>query len=521
LSLRDTSVASWWHCLAILGSLFAADFVVNLLPIGYSDGTMLWHLVLWTEQGKQLYSKFNTSTLEDDAGLERHKFNFAVEAELRRNALAQVIARGNRASPDLARAYQALGWAQALLYDYAEAERNLKNSIEVLASCQDVEPALEADTWQKMYMVLRERFQTGEAERAYDQAVLAFERWRSAEWSAPSRAEITMVLAQVHLFQRKYPLAMAEIDAAIRLLPGAPKYHILRGTLFMFRASCEFGQGHPRLGQGAAETAERFFRYDGIPEAERMLAVERLAALGGTLANAGRSIRGAALMLESAGWFEERGIETHGATLRISAAAVLRLAERAAEAETALHHEASVAEWDLSNFLAERAEIRLAMGRLPEAIESFEAALRVAKTTSQVALRQEVLADAYFAAGRIEEAGILARTAYDSLAGEHNPEGAGAFLTLALVAWHNRDNAGARGHFDQALSMIESTPYLQGGIKARCLEQIAIRLERSSHLPEAREARDAAQLHWSFLGVAEPACDRSQEQRIVCQESLS
>ncbi len=256
LHLRDTARDTWWHSLAILTSLFIADFMVNLIPLGYSDGTMLWHLALWTEKGRHLYSRMKSTTASDDAGQEHRQFDFAAEVVLRSAALEELLASSSGSSPDVGMAYQALGWAQYHLHDYANAEKSLRNSVDILAACPKAQPALEANACQQLYTVLRAQYRVNDAGNAYFNAIAAFERWKNAEAHAGSRSEIGMVLAQTHLFQCNYLPALKEIDDALERLPKAPRYLVLRATLLTFRANCEFGLGQARPALEAAETAD-------------------------------------------------------------------------------------------------------------------------------------------------------------------------------------------------------------------------------------------------------------------------
>ncbi len=54
LKATGTPLQDYWGLAAVLAIMFAADFATNLLPIGYSDGSMLWHLLLWTKHGQDL-----------------------------------------------------------------------------------------------------------------------------------------------------------------------------------------------------------------------------------------------------------------------------------------------------------------------------------------------------------------------------------------------------------------------------------------------------------------------------------
>jgi hypothetical protein len=73
----------------VLAILFIADFVGNLIPIGYCDGTLLLHLLLWTKPGHDLYAIQLASKTHDDAAQRLVAQDFAGEVQLRQKALDQ------------------------------------------------------------------------------------------------------------------------------------------------------------------------------------------------------------------------------------------------------------------------------------------------------------------------------------------------------------------------------------------------------------------------------------------------
>jgi hypothetical protein len=122
LKLPGSSWEAYWVVPGILAVLFAADFIANLIPIGYRDGSMLLHLLLWTGHGRDLYSLHLASKTHHDASLRLVERNFAAEVQLRRTALDQMLARGDAPSQALGLTYQALAYAQLNDYQQHHAE---------------------------------------------------------------------------------------------------------------------------------------------------------------------------------------------------------------------------------------------------------------------------------------------------------------------------------------------------------------------------------------------------------------
>src|SRR5262249_34697149 len=158
-----------------LAVLFAADFVGNLIPIGYSDGTMLLHLLLWSEKGKDLCRLVESSKSHADAAQKQLQGDFAGEVEDRKRALEQVLKAGKQVEP-LAVAYQAVGFAQINAGMKMDAIDSLKKCIEVLETGSGIDPLIEANAWYGLVKVYQ-RFQIApEMEKAYEAAVRLFEK---------------------------------------------------------------------------------------------------------------------------------------------------------------------------------------------------------------------------------------------------------------------------------------------------------------------------------------------------------
>src|SRR5262249_15232126 len=132
---------------AFLAILFVADFAANLVPVGYSDGSMLWHLLLWTKHGQDLYTLHLAAKAHNDASRRHLEQDLAGEVQLRRKALSQTLATGDAPSVRLGHCYQALGYALLNHSLRGEAEENLRNSIDVFSRSGDASPIHLANSW--------------------------------------------------------------------------------------------------------------------------------------------------------------------------------------------------------------------------------------------------------------------------------------------------------------------------------------------------------------------------------------
>src|SRR5689334_7057818 len=128
---------------AVLGFYYA---VVNLIPAGYSDGTMLWHLVLWTRPGKELISRSVLSRFYADAEEYHYQTDFDREIEVCQQAL-RLAQMEVRESPLLvALCHQRLGHAHLAAQSWHAAENAFRKSLSFEPECS-AEPALAANAW--------------------------------------------------------------------------------------------------------------------------------------------------------------------------------------------------------------------------------------------------------------------------------------------------------------------------------------------------------------------------------------
>ncbi|HEY4360530.1 MAG TPA: M50 family metallopeptidase [Bryobacteraceae bacterium] len=513
LNLKGTAAEPYMHTITFMGALFLADFVTNLLPIGYSDGTMLFHTILWTEKGQNLYSKILGSTVHDDADRKRHEFNRVEELALRRTALEQAEARGNQA--ELAQAYHALATAEFQLSRLPEAEQHYRSCLQCLEFCRNVNPGFEAHCWYGLHQVLRIRHQAAPAQSAYDHAVLGFERAKASCKTKLQLASTHLLLAVLHREHQHTELALREIEQGLALLPEGPQDFLTRVEFFFTRMSCEFDLGFPERGLASAGLAESLLRSPEVPEADRNRAAQRLGALGIRLEEVGRGARGASLLLESAQLCGARGMQRHGISFRLMATATLRRIDRLAEAEAAFPSHAEPDADGMRNFLSERAELHRAAGRIAEALADFEEATRLAQQdvdTDQLRLAQHQvwLALGYFETGRLAEAEATARAACDVLSSTGHPDAGDALVTLALLAWRDSESS-ARAYLDRAATLVRDAPFLEPSDKAHFFKRTSARLEAAGRTAEAEEARAAAERLWRFLGVESPWSSTAQE----------
>lgn len=458
----------------ILAILFVADFVANLIPIGYCDGTMLLHLLLWTKRGQDLYAIHLAAKTHDDAAQRLVEQDFAGEVKLRRKALEQLLARGDSASVQLGHSYQALAYALLNHAQRKEAAANFRKAIEVFGRCREVDAIHEANSWKGLAAIYRLNQNPEESQKAVDAALMAFEKAKSGVTDRQSEAAILAAMAQLHADGRHYELGCRVAEEALALLPQGPKHQVQRAEMWRLRMRCEAGMDNVLLAAKCAKEAAQLLRSHEIPDAERSHAASALGSLAATVWMTGSGDNSAELLKESIHALELKGRSSRAIGLRIVLATVLRRTDRLAEAEAAMPLESDMEPERRKTFVSERAEIYAETGRLAQAVADGEEVLKLAGEQAnavEVAMARGKLAEFLFAQGKTEEAAGLARLACDELVPRRHPDASGPLITLALI----RNDESTGPFIEHAIELVRSAPLMESGSKARELERIARR----------------------------------------------
>jgi tetratricopeptide (TPR) repeat protein len=476
LKAPGTPMQDYWGLPAVLAILFAADFATNLLPIGYSDGSMLWHLLLWTKHGQDLYASLLASKTHEDAIRCLATQDFAGEVQLRQKALDQMLTRNVPPSVQLGHAYQTLAVAQLNHWQLNEAAESLQESLAVFGRCRGGDPVGEANSWNGLATIHRMRHNPEETLRAQDSAMDSFERARAGNLDRMSQAGVAAEIAQLHASAGRYEEGILEARRALALLPDGAKYLFLRATFLRFRMRCEAGLGNAEQATETTLEATRILRSPEIPTPDRPRAASELGNLGLAVWSAG-GCNPAELVRHSIEALEKHGGSSRAVGLRIALAAVLRSEGRVGDAETALPPEADIEPKHRKIFLEERAAIYLETGRVREGLAESRAALELADDNpAELGPAQANLAEFLLADGNIAEAKAFARRACNQLLPIRHPGAADALVTLALIG----PNESAGPMIEEAIELIRKAPLLERGSKDRALDGITRRLQSNA-----------------------------------------
>jgi tetratricopeptide (TPR) repeat protein len=476
LKLPDSGWEEHWGIPGMLAILFIADFVCNLIPVGYCDGTMLLHLLLWTKHGQDLYAIHLAAKTQDEASERLVQQDFAGEVQLRRKALDQLLARGDSPSPRLGHSYQSLGYALLNHSQRREAAAHLNKSLEVFALCRDIGPIYEANSWKALAHIHRLDQNPEEAQKAIYAALMAFEKGRTASTGRRSEASILAAMAHLHADARNYELGRRTVEEALALIPDGPKHLVHKADLLLVRMRCEAGLLDFTQAKRCAIEAAQILRSPEIPETERSHAASSIGGLAASVWMTGAAENAADLFEESIRALEQRGPSSRAAELRVVLATVLRRSGRLIDAEAALPPESALEPERRKTLLQERAEIFAETGRISQAVADAQEVLKLVEenpeeSVVELATAQAKLAEYLLAAGKLAEATDFARHACDVLVPRNHPEGAGPLVTLALI----KNDESREPFIEHARKLIQNAPLLEAGSKAYDLERLACR----------------------------------------------
>ena len=135
LSLPGTGLQSFWWIPGYLAVIFLFDAIVNLIPVGYCDGSMLLHLILWTRAGQLLIGRSGLGHLREDADTLQDQADFVKVVEIWTPALEQAKAGGEENVFATAFCHERLAYAHKALHDWPAAEAHFRSCLEHEPEC--------------------------------------------------------------------------------------------------------------------------------------------------------------------------------------------------------------------------------------------------------------------------------------------------------------------------------------------------------------------------------------------------
>ena len=480
LSLAGTRWQAYWWIPGFICVLSIFDGVLNLVPAGYSDGSMLFHLMLWTPHGQVLIQHLQAAQMHEDADECHNQADFEREVELRETALGRAQEGGEGSALAIAIGYQYLGHARLAMEDWTGAEAEHRRCLKSEAECA-LNPAMTANAWLGLQRACIERHHVDEAARVYANAAPVIER-RQKNRDRIGLAVAKTMLAQVHQRGGAFDKALHEVSEVLRILPPGRDRLMLRAILHSIQAQCEFALDSVERGTEATRQLAEIVRSGKLPPAKRNLGWDELGELGEDLWKLGQESMALELMREATEQLEAGDAQATAAQYRIKLAAAHRQLGKLDEAGKWLPNEDELSVVSRRCLLAERARLHMPSGRAQEAVADARALLALWQVepndpVTEVAVAESLLAEACLAAEEYGQAETLARKALDVLSPWKHSESAACLVTLALARWHAY-GAWMPRCMDEARILIEADPLLSPAAKKRVLETQAARLER-------------------------------------------
>ena len=499
VSLPGTRWDGYWELVAINGVVAFTYVLISLVPLGYTDGSMLMHLIMWTPPGQMLIDNNIAAHMQDEAHQCFEGADFTKQVSICEKLLEHAQKWGEINAGTIAIAQQGLGSARAALGDWTRAETALRACLQFEAECA-ANQALAANAWTLLHHVCVHRLNVPEAEKVYPQA-LAILELRKKNRSGSGVAVTMAMLAELHQRAGQVYEGLHEAALGLSILPFSRDHNSLRGVLLAAKAYCEIRTGAIESGLSSAAAATELVRAGKIPHSDQNLAWSRIGELGVNLVRAGHPERGIQLLLETISRLELAGADVTAKRHRIKTAEILRHLSRHEEAaKTLAGGSDSLPDCLVRALLREQAELKLITDHFEEAAHDCDrlVALWRAEPNApmEVASAQSLHATACLEMCYYEQAMFLANQALDLLVESQHPDALRCQVTLALVNWRNNSDSIATP-LSEAKTQIERTRLLTPIEKAQFLGEEANRLQKHSRFSEAEDFRRscAAQLH--------------------------
>jgi Zn-dependent protease len=305
-SLPGTTWQNWWWIAAYNGVIAGVLAVCNLIPLGYCDGTMLLHLILWTPAGRLLLEYKRINRMGEEADACHGQADFDKEIELKEAMLQRTLECRPDNALAIATRHQFLGTAYAFVGDWPTAEIHYRKCLGFEAGIA-TSPALAANAWSGLQLTSIRRHHVAAVGPAYVSAVEALEKRKASGGGPAGPAFALAMLVQVHLRNGDFKTALREIDQGIEAVPGNSGSVPLRAYLLRCKALCRLQLDEIDAGLATAQAAAALYRSPEFPPARRNLAWENLADLGYELWCAGQSEMAIDLLREGIAHLESGG----------------------------------------------------------------------------------------------------------------------------------------------------------------------------------------------------------------------
>jgi tetratricopeptide (TPR) repeat protein/Zn-dependent protease len=483
-SLPGTDLANWWWIAAYNASITAILTVCNLLPIGYCDGSMLFHLILNTKQGRLLLDLKRLQQLREQAQDCHGRAEFDKELVIKQSMLDLMSPYGGDSAMMNAICRQTLGSAHLLVGDWPAATFHYRKCLEAGTEVAN-NPGLAHNVWAGLQYSAMQRRDNASMGTAYATLIPLLESAKAAGRAAPGRYTTHAMLAQAHQRYGAYEAAIGETELAIQSLPHGSAGNSKRALMLRCKAVSLLGLADTDGGFAEIHSSAELFRSATVSPDRRNLAFEDIADLGRDLWRNSQSPLAIDLLREGIAGLESGGANFVAAHYRIKLGGILRQLGQTEASQTALPSEPPGSPILRRPFLAERAQIHLAAGKAEHAVADCRELVALWRAhpctpAPEIASAEALLAQALLAAGNRTEADELAVRAADVLGPWHHPDAANCLITLALARPEPSGEI-ASAAVAEAIRLIDAAPLLTATEKER------LKAAQTARLPQPVE----------------------------------
>lgn len=506
LSVAGTSYAAYWELPAFVAAICLADCIANLLPLGLTDGALLFHTIMGTKRGKGILAGLEATMLNDKADREGSVMDPAEVLEARRKALEQ-LEKSSEAN-GLALAAQRIEFAAAsrLNGQLEEAATALQEAGKALMGIGGVPDQVWFRYWVDLYETSTARRQFAAAAGARERALEFGDKLIGEKMDWDSMVPIRLACARLSMSDADYMTAVESVQAARKACPARRAASAFAAELLALEGECELRLGRRGAAETLLKTAVEVAQ--ALPEAQQIGALEALARSAAQLSSSGDYDLARPLFEAAVAGLEAKASAPVAAMYRAQWAESLYENGKLAESKTVL---ASLQAGTLA-FSADvetlRAQLLLAEDRPRDAVSVLSPMLEqpegeVSDTRRmELAQTQALRSWALFRCGETDGAVADARTACDALMPAEHPGAAPALLTLAMaIVEENADLAEA---------------YVLEGSRLICDSTLYTPLTKASRLTDmARSVVQVSRKDWAKRLMEQAAKVRAERGRSV------
>ena len=458
LALPDTRLQALWWFPGFLSVIAFFDVMMNLVPLGYSDGSMMFHLTLLTSRGHALLSRIQAERTREESAALHNRAEFD-KAETLWTAAIEDAAKGGPGNALLvASCHEYLARTRRAMGDWAGTEAASRACLSFEAECA-FEETLAINAWSHLQCAAFARHRVLEVGRAYAPLLAVIEEQRQKVGDRVERAVFSVMLGRAHIAAASFEKALEEALRAIEMIPAGNDRMILAAEAWSIRAQAEFALGRTESSRESANQAAGLLRSAEIPADRRTFAWHELACLGADLFFQGDSQLAPELIREAIPHLEDAGAHDTCARHRIQLACICRELGDYQQAWDCLPGEDGLSAVRLRDLLAERARLHLASGSSEAAVADCERLLPLwQREPLEHAAVQALLAEALLASGNVEAARSLAEQAIDVLVPARHVDAVSGLVIL--------------GQMDEARKIIEQDLLLSRTSKDRWLKAL-------------------------------------------------